>query len=299
MGLSSMTGFADVPGSAEGLSWSWEARSVNGRGLDLRLRLPEGFEPLDASVRAVFGKVFARGSITVGLRLARGGAAAALPRLSRPGLEAALETAAAASGLAASRGMALAPPTVGELLSLRGVIEADTGLPSENETVLRAVTGGIEPLAAALAEARAAEGAGLAALIAARVDEIERLGHAARGSAEARAARTGELLRSRVRALLDASDIADEARLAQELALIAVRADVSEELDRLDAHVAAARELLAGHGPVGRKLDFLTQEFNREANTLCSKSGDSKLTAIGLQIKVAIDQMREQVQNVE
>lgn len=299
MPLSSMTGFADCPGNAEGVSWSWEARSVNGRGLDLRLRLAEGFEALEPAVRAVFAKAFARGSITVGLRLARSGGGAGALRLSPAGLDAALESATAASEAAAERGLGLAPMTLGEVLSLRGVLEADTTLPSDNEAVMQAVTHGIEPLAEALAGARAAEGAGLTTLIAARVDEIERLGDVARDTAEARAGRSGDLLRSRVRALLETTDLADEARLAQELAMLAVKADVSEELDRLAAHVTAARELLASDGPVGRKLDFLSQEFNREVNTLCSKAGDSELTAVGLKLKVAVDQIREQVQNVE
>jgi uncharacterized protein (TIGR00255 family) len=157
----------------------------------------------------------------------------------------------------------------------------------------------VEPLFAALDDARRKEGAALATLIESQIDRIAALTSAARETAEARAGRSGELLRRRMEAVLAGTAAVDEARLAQELAVIAVRADVTEELDRLDAHVAAARTLLAGDGPVGRKFDFLMQEFNREANTLCAKSGAADLTAVGLELKVVVDQMREQVQNVE
>ena len=299
MALSSMTGFADVAGQAQGLAWTWEARSVNGRGLDVRLRLPEGCEPLDAPVRAAAARALARGSVTVTLRLARGGAAA-LPRLSREALEAAVASALTASEAAAARGLDLAPMTAADLLAVRGVLEAEAASPGEDADRLARLAEGIAPLFAALAAARAAEGAALEAILAGQLDRVETLTRAARTSAEARAGRNGALLRSRVEALLAAVAVpVDEARLAQELALLAVRADVTEELDRLEAHVAAARALVAGEGAAGRKLDFLMQEFNREANTLCSKAQASDLVAIGLELKVVVDQMREQVQNVE
>lgn len=297
MALASMTGYADLGGHAEAVAWSWEARSVNSRGLDLRMRLPDGFEALETRVRETFGMAFARGSITVALRLTRG-ASTPVPRLNPVGMEAALDAAAEAAVLARARGIDVAPPGLGEILALRGVLDAEAALPSEDAGLLAAIGGQIAGLAVALSERREAEGAGLRSILARRLDELARLTAAARQTAEARAARTGALLRSRVAALLEAAP-ADPARLEQELALLAVRADVTEELDRLDAHVAAARDLLDGAGPHGRKLDFLTQEFNREANTLCSKAGDAALGAVGLQMKVAIDQMREQVQNVE
>jgi uncharacterized protein (TIGR00255 family) len=189
--------------------------------------------------------------------------------------------------------------TAADLLGVRGVLEPEAVAPAENAAVMAALTAEIEALLAALRRARAAEGVALGALIAAQLDRVEALARDARATAEARAGRSGALLRSRLEALLAGTAAVDEARLAQELALIAVRADVTEELDRLEAHVAAGRGLLADDGPVGRKLDFLTQEFNREANTLCSKAGAADLTAIGLEMKVVIDQMREQVQNVE
>jgi uncharacterized protein (TIGR00255 family) len=299
MPLTSMTGFADQPGTAEALTWSWEARSVNGRGLDLRLRLPEGFETLEAPVRAAAARSIARGSVTVALRLGRGGAGGLLPRLNADALAAAVAAAMAANEAAAGQGLDLAPMTAADLLAVRGVLEAEGAAPAENAAVMAALTEGIEAVFAALRQARESEGAALGTLIGGQLDRIEALAQAARATAEARAGRNGTLLRSRLEAVLAGTAAVDEARLAQELAVIAVRADVTEELDRLEAHVAAARELLAADGPVGRKLDFLTQEFNREANTLCAKAGAADLTAIGLEMKVAIDQMREQVQNVE
>jgi uncharacterized protein (TIGR00255 family) len=298
MTFQSMTGFAALAGGAGELAWSWEARSVNGRGLDIRVRLPEGFEVLEAPLRAELARVFSRGSITVGLKLGRG-ASGGLARLNTDNLRAAMEAADLVADLAAQRGLGLAPFTALDLMNLRNVLEVDAGLPSDDPIVRTALAGQIAPLAAALSAARVAEGAKLRAMLDERVTRIAELAAAARETGGARDARRGDLLRQRVAALLEATDAVDEARLAQELALLAVKADVSEEIDRLAAHVGAARELLAGGGPVGRKLDFLTQEFNREVNTLCSKSASGDLTAIGLELKVVIDQVREQVQNVE
>jgi uncharacterized protein (TIGR00255 family) len=299
MTLRSMTGFADRAGGFGEVAWIWDARSVNGRGLDVRVRLPEGCEGLEAPLRAAVGKAFARGSVSIGLRLI-GGAEAGGLRLNEAALATAVAAAGAAAAVAAERGIALAPVSAGELLALRGVLEAEaaaTGLPAE---VLELLAADIAPLLAALGAARAAEGAGLAAVIAGQVERIAELTAAARATAEARAARTGALLRTRVEALMAASGaVVDAGRLAQELAQIAVRVDLTEEIDRLEAHIASAREMIAGEEPVGRRLDFLSQEFNREANTLCSKAQASDLTAIGLEMKAVIDQMREQVQNVE
>jgi uncharacterized protein (TIGR00255 family) len=293
-----MTGFADLAGGAEGQAWSWEARSVNGRGLDLRLRLPEGLESLDAPVRATAAKRVARGSVTIGLRFSKG-TSGSLPRLNPVALDAAVAAALAASEAAARGGLDLAPMTAADLLAVRGVVETETLAPGENQALLAQLAAEADTLLAALAAARTAEGVVLGALLAAQVDRIASLVEAARSTAEARAGRSGALLRTRLEAVLAGTTLVDEGRLAQELALIAVRADVTEEIDRLRAHVTAARGLLQADGPVGRKLDFLMQEFNREANTLCSKAGSSELTAIGLELKVAIDQAREQVQNVE
>lgn len=298
MPLSSMTAFADLAGGVDEVSWIWEVRSVNGRGLDLRVRLPDGFDSLDAPLRAAAAKVVARGSVTVTLRLART-PAQGTPRLNADALDAAVAAALGASDAAARAGLDLAPMTAADLLSVRGVVETDAGGPADRPEVVAALAAQADPLFARLAAARRAEGDALAELIAGQVARIAALTGAARDTADARAARAGTLLRARLDAILAATAAVDEARLAQELALAAVRTDVTEELDRLGAHVAAARTLLAGEGPAGRKLDFLMQEFNREANTLCSKSNSAELTAVGLELKVVIDQMREQVQNVE
>ena len=297
MALTSMTGHADLSGNAGGLAWTWEARSVNGRGLDLRLRLPEGLDALDAPVRQAAAGVITRGSVTLALRLERGGTTA-LPRLNPEALEAAVTAALDAGAVAARRGLDLAPMTAADLLGVRGVVEAEAAAPTENTGLIAELVRAAAAVFAALAEARAVEGAALARVLAAQLDRVAALVAAARETAEGRAAKSGALLRERLEAVLAVIPV-DEARLAQELAVIAVKADVSEELDRLEAHVDAARGMIAGAGPVGRKLDFLMQEFNREANTLCSKAGASELTAIGLELKVVVDQMREQVQNVE
>lgn len=298
MPLTSMTGFADLAGAADGLAWTWEARSVNGRGLDVRLRLPEGFEALEAPLRAAVADGLARGSVSVGLRIGQGGRPPTA-RLNPDALEAAIGAALAAGEAASRRGLDLAPMTAADLLGLRGVLEAETHLPSEDPATMAALTAGAAALVAALRAARQAEGAALARVLTAQVDRIAELAAAARAAAGARGPRQAEALRARLNAVLAATAAIDEARLAQELAILAVRADVAEELDRLDAHVAAARALLAAEGPVGRKLDFLMQEFNREANTLCAKAQAAELSALGLEMKVVIDQMREQVQNVE
>ncbi len=299
MALTSMTGFADLAGGPEGPARVWEARSVNGRGLDLRLRLPEGFEGAEPAIRAAAGRALARGSVSVTLKLVQTAPAGA-PRLSPEGLGAAIEAALAASAAASARGLDLAPMTAAGLLGLRGVYEVEARPAAEASELAETLAAEAEALFARLAAARREEGAALAALIGAQVDGIEALAVAARAAAAARGPRLAEALRTRLEAALAAAQGAvEEGRLAQELALIAVRADVTEELDRLDAHVAAARALIAGEAPAGRRLDFLTQEFNREANTLCSKAQSAELTAIGLEMKVLVDRMREQVQNVE
>lgn len=298
MPLTSMTGFADLAGGAGEATWVWEARSVNERGLDLRLRLPEGFEALEAPLRAAATQALSRGSVTIGLRMAQGARVSA-PRLNAAALEAAVEAALAVGEAASQAGLDLAPMTAADLLGLRGVLEPAGRAPAEEPAVLAGLAAEAPALVAALARARAAEGAALARFLEAQIGRIAELGASARAAAGARGPRLAEALRLRLDALLSANAPVDGARLAQELALIAVKADVTEELDRLEAHVTAARALLEADGAVGRKLDFLTQEFNREANTLCAKAQSAELTAIGLEMKVAVDQMREQVQNVE
>lgn len=304
--VNSMTGFAQRGGAAEGAAWLWEMRGVNGRGLDLRLRLPEGFGRLEAPLRAAVAARLARGSVTLSLRLDR--ARAGVPALDASALDAALAALARVRARAEAQGMVLAPVSPAEVLGLRGVwdgteVASDAANDAANDAAAAALDAalmaGLGPLLDAFIAMRAAEGGELAALIAARLDRIEELSAAARTAAGAREAGARAALAAALERLAAAAPPVDEGRLAQELALIAVRGDVAEELDRLIAHVAAARALLAGGGAIGRRLDFLVQEFLREANTLCAKSQDRGLTAIGLDLKATIEQMREQAANVE
>lgn len=296
----SMTAFASRRGQGEGAlaghGWVWDIRSVNGKGLDLRLRLPDWVDGLEVLVRAEVGRRFQRGNIALGLKLSRDSGAEA-PRVSPGGLAAALSALAEVQRAAEAAGLALAPPRPTEVMALRGVMDS-TAAETDSAPLLAALLADLGPLLDDFAAMRAAEGAALAAVIGAQLDQVADLAARAREAAEARRERAAEALRDNLARILHAVDT-DPARVAQELALMAVKADVTEELDRLDAHVVAARALLAAGGPVGRKFDFLTQEFNREANTLCAKAQSAPLTAIGLDLKHVIDQMREQVQNLE
>ena len=293
--LQSMTGFGTISGQADGVSWVWEARSVNGRGLDIRLRLPEGTEALEPVIRAAIPKHLARGNVSVNLKLVRAVDEFA-PKLNHENLGSVVTAAQQARLIAEAQGLELAPVSVGELLSQKGVWDAVKAIDATWSEVAKAQ---VPALVDRLKEAREAEGKAIVTILSGQNDAAETLSKSARKAAQERKEQMGSMLREKVLALLEITELADENRLAQELALLAVKADVAEELDRLDAHIAAARKLLGSNGPIGRKFDFLMQEFNREANTLCSKSGSTQLTAIGLELKVVIDQMREQVQNLE
>ncbi len=290
--IASMTAFAAMDGADGPLSWQWEIRGVNGRGLDLRLRVPEGLGALEQPLRAALQKALARGNVTVSLKLQRATGGAAL-QLQDDALDAVLGALAQVEARASSD---LAPSSAADILALRGVMDVNDAaqLPETDALLAEA-----KALIAAFVEMRRTEGAALAEVMEGQLDRIAELTDAAGTTATLRAAAAGTRLRTQVAELLEATEVVDEGRLAQELAVLAVKADVTEEIDRLRAHITAARDMIAGGGPVGRKLDFLMQEFNREANTLCSKSGDAELTAIGLDLKLTIDQMREQVQNVE
>ncbi|MGB0497007.1 MAG: YicC/YloC family endoribonuclease [Rubricella sp.] len=292
--MKSMTGYATITGEAAGQSWSWEARSVNGRGLDLRVRVPDVAEGAEAAVRKAAQDVLARGNVTVSLRLDR--ARAGVSDIAG-GLERALADLQAAQVAADGAGVPLAPITAADLVQLA---ERRANGPAEeaNPPWLAPALAQLPTLFAALDSHRAEEGRALHAILSEAVVEVESLAGTAREQAGERDSRLRDVLRARIEAILSETR-ADPARLEQELALIAVKSDVSEELDRLAAHVVAARALLAEEAPVGRKLDFLCQEFNREANTLCSKAGSEALTRTGLALKVVIDRIREQVQNVE
>jgi len=294
----SMTGFATRRGGGAGYGWLWDIRSVNGKGLDLRLRVPEWIDGLEVALRAELQKALGRGNVSLTLRATRETGLAEAARLNPAALSGILRALAEIEGAAMAAGVTLAQPTAADVLAMKGVLEQ--GAAEEDTTPLRtAILADLPALLADFHAMRAAEGTALKGVIAAQIDRIGALAAEARTRAEARRDRAAATLREGMARLLANGDGFDEGRVAQELAMLAVKADVTEELDRLSAHVAAARALLADDGPVGRKFDFLMQEFLREANTLLSKAQDIDLTRLGLDLKTVIDQMREQVQNVE
>lgn len=296
----SMTGFAARKGQGLGYNWSWDIRSVNGKGLDLRLRLPDWIDGLELALRAELGRALHRGNVSLSLKVARDGGteAAESLRLNSATLSAVLSALAQIEDAAMAAGVTLGQPSSADVLSARGVIDA--GSPDSDPTPIRsAILADLPGLLSDFQAMRTAEGAALNSVITAQLDKIADLTKAADTEAKARRDAAPVTLRDALAKVLSNAEGVDESRLAQELALIAVKNDVTEELDRLRAHIDAARALLADAGQVGRKFDFLTQEFMREANTLCSKSQSLGLTRIGLDLKTVIDQMREQVQNVE
>ena len=290
-----MTGFARAGGGAGARAWTWEARSVNGRGLDVRLRLPSGHDAVEPAARSAAAERFQRGSLTLSLNLVEASDGAAW-RINEAALDHAVD--------AVRRLKARLPDVVVSadgLLALRGVLETGEPTESEEERAAReaAMLASLAQALEGLREARREEGRRLQELLERQLVTIAGFAAQARATAAAQPEALRARLRDQVATLLEASPALSEERLAQEAALLAVRADVREELDRLDAHVVAARELIAAGGAVGRRLDFMAQELNREANTLCSKSSDVALTRIGLELKAAIDQFREQAANVE
>ena len=295
MSIKSMTGFARAEGAYQGCAWHWEVRSVNGRGLDVRLRLPPGCEQLEPKVREAIAGHVARGSLTVSLSYERSDSGTEI-RINERALAQVMVAAARIRTLTDA-----APPRVDGLITIKGVLDVvddteDTEqAAARSEAMLKSLDGAL----IALVAARAAEGARLASTLNGQLDEVERLVRVVQHSP----ARTREAVEARLKEqvsrLLDAGNGFDATRLHQEAVLLATRADVEEELQRLVSHISAARELVAEDGAVGRKFDFLTQEFNREANTLCSKASDIEITRAGLGLKTVIDQLREQVQNIE
>jgi uncharacterized protein (TIGR00255 family) len=297
MAIRSMTGFARATGTLpDGTAFTWELRSVNGRGLDVRLRLPGGLDALEVPLREAAAARFARGNVSANLTVKREDRA---PKLVLD--QAALERAMALVQELAERMPGAAPPRPEAVLALPGVLRTEVEVPDEAAEAARraAVTDGFQQALAELFEARAAEGARLHAILTTLLNEIAAL----REQAVTQAATQPEAHRARLTAvltdLLEGDRRVPEERLAAEVALLAARSDVREELDRLGAHVEAARALLADAAPVGRKLEFLTQEFGREVNTLGAKSGSLALTRISLELKAAIERLREQAANVE
>ena len=293
--LSSMTGFARGHGLSGPYAWTWEIKSVNGKGLDLRLRLPPGWDAVEVPVRARVADALARGSVQATLTVERSGAVPTV-RVNMPVLDAIL-----AAVQQAGTKVAAAPPSLDGLLGLKGVIEIAEAEENENErrAAEAAVIAGLADAIGALVETRRSEGAALGRVLAARLDEIAALVERAERAPGRRPEAIRARLADQVATLLAQSERFDADRLHQEAIVIAAKADVREELDRLVAHIDQARGLIKDGGPIGRRLDFLAQEFNREANTLCAKANDVELTNIGLELKAAVEQFREQVQNVE
>jgi uncharacterized protein (TIGR00255 family) len=295
MALSSMTGFARGHGESGAYAWAWEIKSINAKGLDLRLRLPPGWDAVEAPVRSKAGEALARGTVYATLNVERHGRMP-LVRLNEEVLNAVLGTVKALAGrIDADR------PRLDGILSIKGVVEVVDAEEGEDErrAAEAAVIAGFGVALTSLVEHRQREGDVLGRILSGRLDEIAGL----IGRAETAAARRPDAVKQRiadqVATLLESSDRFDPDRLHQEAVLIAARADVREELDRLAAHVEQAQAMVKKGGAVGRRLDFLSQEFNRETNTLCAKANDLELTNIGLELKGVVEQFREQVQNLE
>ena len=293
MGIASMTGFARSEGDVLGISWVWEIKSVNGKSLDLRVRLGPGFDSLEPQLRALLTQRFRRGNFSANLGVTR--TAPAAVRVNR-------ETLAQLVGLMKELAgeIEAAPPRIDGLLALRGVVEtvedeADAVLEERRQAVLASWANALEKLT----DARAEEGARLATVLRTQLADMTRLVEAAAACAAAQPAAIRDRLQTMLANLADLVPGMPEERVAQEMALLVARSDIREELERLRAHLGQAADLLQQEEAVGRRLDFLCQELNREANTLCSKSADIELTRIGLSLKAAVEQFREQVQNIE
>ena len=295
MALSSMTGFARSHGACGTYGWAWEIKSVNAKGLDVRLRLPAGWDAVEAPVRVRAADALVRGSVYGTLTVTRQGVAP-IVRVNEEVLKAVLTTLKDLSGRVAAE-----PARLDGILALKGVIEVmdEDEKEDERRAAEQAVVDGFRQALTELAAMRRREGSTLGTVLKLRLDEMAVL----TARAEAAPGRRAEAIKARiaeqVAALIDASSRFDPDRLHQEAILIATKADIREELDRLASHVAQAKRLIQEGGPIGRRLDFLSQELNREANTLCSKSNDVALTNIGLELKSVVEQFREQVQNLE
>jgi uncharacterized protein (TIGR00255 family) len=295
MALSSMTGFARADGVAGSYAWAWELKSVNAKGLELRLRLPPGWDAIEIPARNRAAETLARGTVYATLTVSREGVPPKV-KVNEPVLAAVLATIQEIG-----HRVHAAPPSLDGILALRGIIEVSEADESEEErrAAEAAIMAGFDQAIAGLSEMRRREGDALQGVLASRLDAIAALS----GRADAAPGRRPEAIKARlaeqVALLLQASDRFDADRLHQEAVLIASKVDVREELDRLASHVAQARRLIEAGGPIGRRLDFLAQELNREANTVCAKSNDVELTNIGLELKTVVEQFREQVQNLE
>ena len=295
MALSSMTGFARSHGASGPYAFEWELKSVNAKGFDLRLRLPPGWDELEAIAKKRAAALLARGTVYANLNVRRANALAAV-RINEEVLASVLKAASQLAGK-----IDAVAPSIDGLLGIKGVIEVVEPESDEEEdkAAMAAAAAAFDKALADLVAMRQREGMALRQILSQRMDEVEALAK----KAEAAPGRKPEAIKARlaeqIAALIETSDRFDADRLNQEALLIAARADIREELDRIASHVAQARELIGKGGPIGRRLDFLAQEFHREANTCCSKSNDVELTNTGLEMKNVIEQFREQVQNLE
>jgi uncharacterized protein (TIGR00255 family) len=294
MALSSMTGFARSHGASGPYAFEWELKSVNAKGFDLRMRLPQGWDELEAFAKKRAGEVLSRGTVYANLNIKRTGAISTV-RVNEEVLAAIVKVAAVLAGK-----IDAVAPSIDGLLAIKGVIEVVEPESDEAEDrAAKAAAAAFDQALLDLVEMRQREGLALGQILIQRMDEIERLAK----KAEAAPGRKPDAIKARLAeqlaALLEVSDRFDPDRLNQEALLIAAKADIREELDRIGSHVSQAREMIGKGGPIGRRLDFLAQEFNREVNTCCSKSNDLELTNIGLEMKNVVEQFREQVQNLE
>ncbi len=295
MPLQSMTGFARREGTSGRYRWAWELRSVNGKGLDLRLRLPAGTEHLETEVRKLAGDCFSRGNMQVNLNVSA----------SETGVEPVINQGALSAVLSLRDQLRdvidPSPLRLDTLLSIRGIVDFREPEEQEGERTARDgdILSGLRLALADMTSMREGEGVALYRVLQDQIDRIEMLTGAIEADPSRSVAVITARLASQIAMVMDGGSTVDPDRLYAEVALLAAKADIREEIDRLRTHVTAARDLLKKGGPVGRKLDFLSQEFNRESNTICSKSNAAAVTAAGIELKVVIDQFREQVQNLE
>jgi uncharacterized protein (TIGR00255 family) len=296
MTLQSMTGFARVEGTSGRYRWAWELRSVNGKGLDIRSRLPQGQEYLETDLRRLVGERLMRGNLQVGLSLT-----ASENRVEAVLNHDALNAVLALRDQLGPEILDPAPLRLDTLLSIRGLVDMREAADDEEAVAKRDadILAGLGEAVNAIATMRETEGAALRAILEDQITRIESLAQQIEADPSRSPEEIARRLETQLAGLMDTTSGLDRDRLHQEIALIATKADLREEIDRLKAHVTAARELLSVGGPVGRKLDFLAQEFNRESNTICSKSNSVAVTSAGIELKVVIDQFREQVQNLE
>jgi uncharacterized protein (TIGR00255 family) len=295
--VQSMTGFASGQGASDLFQWVWDIRSVNSKGLDVRLRVPDWISGLEAELKPLITKSINRGSVSLSLRVTREQGASKVS-VNSTVLSDTLLAIADVERIAMEQGLNLTPATAADILNVRGVMDqgSDDG---DTGALKSALVADFRPILQDFLKMRSQEGQSLDDILSNQMNVIENLVSDADGVLAQRREDFNATYRASLQRVLDNSDGLDATRIEQEIAIIAVKTDVTEEIDRLKAHVNAARKLLAEGDKIGRKLDFLSQEFNREANTLCSKSQHKDLTAIGLELKATIDQMREQVQNVE